>query len=195
MEQDKSVVLLTRPLFAGLLLDDLLGLLLLGLEERADPFEDIRAHDQRGGDDGLAAGHVALAATLLVFVIVGAEGPVLGGVGRLQGPVDIAHECALDVLGLRLDNGHLLVELGEELVTELVGLGHVGLRVRGRRLEVGEGGLDEFRVARVGQLDRLDAVGVLLDGLDRVGDDRIGGEVLEERSGQSGCQRATRARL
>jgi hypothetical protein len=157
------------PLFAvGLLGGNLLRLLFLGLKERADPFEEIGAEDKRRRDDGLATCNVAFTAALLVFILVRVESPGLGGVGGLQRPVHVAEDCALDLLSLRLDNGHALVEFCEELVTELVGLGHVGLCDGRRSLEVGKGGLDKFGVAGVGQLNRFRAVGILLVGLDGI---------------------------
>lgn len=162
-----------RQLFAGLLLDRLFGLLLLGLEEGTEPFENVGAQDQRSCDDSLATSHNALPATLLVFVIVGAQRPVLGGVGGLNRPVEIAPEGALDVFCLGLDNGHLLVDFGEQLVTELIGFGDIGLCVGGGSLEVRQGRFDEFGVASVGQLNGLDTIRILLDGLDGVGNERV----------------------
>jgi len=136
----------------GLFVGSLLGLFLFGLKEGTDPFEDIRAQDERCCDDGLATSHIAFS-TLLVLILVCIESPVFGGVGSLQWPVDVANDCILDILRLGLDNRYLLVKLGEELVTELVGFGNVGFCVGSWSLKVGERGLDKFGVAGVCQLN------------------------------------------
>jgi len=140
-------------LFAGLLLDDLLGLLFFGLKEGADPFEDIRAQDEGGGDDSLSACDIAITTALLVLLAIGIESPVLSAVGSVKGPVDVAQDCTLDVLCLGLDEGHLLIKFGEEVVAELIGFDDVGLCVGGRSLEVRQGWLDVFGVASVGQFN------------------------------------------
>jgi len=152
----------------GVLVNGLLGFFLLGLEEGADPFEDIGAQDEGGGHDRLAARNIAFSAAFLVFIIVGLERPFLGVASLGEGPVDVAHDGALDVLGLGLDNGDLLVELAEELVAELIGLGDIGLCIGSRGFEVRQGGLDELGVACVGQVDGFGAIRILLDGADGV---------------------------
>ncbi len=98
-------------LVVGLLTGDFLRLLLLGLEERADPLEDIRAQYQGSGNDGLAAGDVAFSTALLVLVLVCAECPVLCSVGGLKRPVDIAENRTLNLFCLGLDDGYTLIEL------------------------------------------------------------------------------------
>lgn len=159
------------PLFRRRLVlgDNLLGLLLLLLQEVADPLEDVAGQDETGGDDRLATGHDSLTATLLVFVAVGLERPVLGVVRGVERPVDVRDQRILNLLGLGLDKGDALVELAQELVTQLVRLGHVRLRIGRGGLKVWQGRLDEFRVAGVGEVDGLGSVRVLLDRLDRVG--------------------------
>lgn len=143
------------------------------LKEGANPLEHVGGQDERGGHDRLAACNNTLATALLVLFIVGLQSPILGVVGLLKRPVDVAEEGVLNILGLGLDDGDLLVDFGQKLVAELVGFGDVGLRVRGRGLEVWEGRLDELGVAGVGQVDGFGAIRVFLDGLDRVGDDGV----------------------
>lgn len=93
--------------------------------------------------------------------------------------MQVSHECVLDLFRLGLDNGHSFVEFIEELVAQLVGFGHVGFRVGRGSLEIGKRGFDEFRVARVGDVDGLGAVGVLFDRFDRIRDYGVGLEVLQ----------------
>lgn len=92
--------------------------------------------------------------------------------------MDIINCCLFDITGLGLDNGNSLVELGEDGVANLVDFGDVGFCVRGWLLQVGEKGLDESAIGKVGNVDRLLAVWVGFEGRDRVADDGVFGNVL-----------------
>jgi len=162
-----------HSLVVGLLGHDLLGLILLGLQEAAKPLQNFRSKDEGSGDGSLATSNIAIAATLLVLGAVGIESPVLGLGSLGEGPVDQIRDGLLNVFCLGLDDGHTLVNLGQELVTDLVGLSGIGLRVGGRSLEVGESGLDEFGVASIGHLDRFGAIGVALEVGDAVANGRV----------------------
>ena len=60
----------------------------------------------------------------------------------------------------------------------MVGFGDVGGDVAVRTLRVREDGLDEGVVGGVGDVDGFLAVGIRLEGVDGVGDDGVGGQVL-----------------
>lgn len=166
------------PLFRRLLLGNLLGLFLLLLQEVADPLEDVAGQNKAGGDDCFATSHNALAAALLVFIAVGLECPVFGVVCGVERPVDVCNQCILNLFCLGLDNRDALVKFAQELVTQLICLGHIGLRVGCGGLEVGQGRLDKFCVASIGEINGSGAVRVLFDRLDRIGHQRIGLKVL-----------------
>lgn len=118
-----------RHLLVCFLLDHLFGLLLLCLKEGAHPLESIGGQDQRSGDHSLSASDVALASNLLVFIVVGVEGPVFGLAGFLEWPVYITKDGTLDFFCLGLDDGNSLVKLGEEEVTKLINLDDIGFCV------------------------------------------------------------------
>ena len=155
-------------LVARLLLHHGLSISLLGSKEAAQPGQDITRNDQRAGDHGLATRDNAVATTLLVLARPGAEDVLLALVRLGHGPEDVGEDGVFDLGRLLLDDGHLVVHHGQEVVTNFIDLGDVGRGVGDGRLEVGEGGLDEFGVGGVGQVDGLGAIGMVLEGLDGI---------------------------
>ena len=75
------------------------------------------------------------------------------GVGSLKRPINVADNCALNLLCLGLDNRHPLIKLGQDFVTQLICLGDVGLRIGSGSLKVGKRRLDKLGVAGVCQFD------------------------------------------
>lgn len=99
-----------------------------------------------------------------------------GKTEREEGRVD---DGVFDLFGVFLDDGEPFVDLGQTLVAERVGFGDVGCDVGVGCGEVREEGLCETLVALVGVLDGGGAVLVLFERYDGVGDQWVGGEVLE----------------
>lgn len=77
------------------------------------------------------------------------------------------------LLGVFLHHGELLVGLVQHTVGDLVGLVDVGRNVAVRLLRIGDDRRYEVLVASIGDTEGLLAVGVLLDGVDGVGDNRV----------------------
>jgi hypothetical protein len=92
--------------------------------------------------------------------------------------MSVIERSLLDFLGFGLDDGHLLFDLGKALIAELVGLGDVWGDVGVRTFEIWKSWTDKFSVAGVGQVNALLPIWVVLEGVDGVMDNRVGGEVL-----------------
>lgn len=73
-----------------------------------------------------------------------------------------------------------LIHMAEPGVREFVSPGDVRLRVAVRLLEVGLHGFAVFGVDAVGDLEGLLAIGVVLEGVDGIGDDGVARQVGEE---------------
>lgn len=169
-----------RPL-VGVLLDHLLRLGLLLAEEGADPLHGLGGDDDGGAQGGLAVDDepvAALAAGLLVLGAVDAQDVVLGLEALVQREQHHALGVGVQLARLLLDDGELGVDLGQRLVAEVVGLLDVRGDVLVGLLEVGHDRGGEGLVGRVAQLQGLLAVGIALEGLDAIVDDRVVEEVL-----------------
>jgi hypothetical protein len=86
-------------------------------------------------------------------------------------------ERSAELLGVLLQDGEFRVDLGQALIAEIVDAGEVWRDVAVGLFDVREEGLGVV-VALVGELQRLGAVLVVLEGGDGVEDDGVGGEVL-----------------
>lgn len=162
----------------GLLIDNIFGLLLGLLQPGGEVGQRLSRQHQARRDQSLAGSHDAIPATLLVFGAVDLEQMLLdiaGDTDRVPGGVV---DGAADLLGVFTDDGEARVNLGQTLVAQSVGAGHVGRDITVRSREVGEDWLGEAVVGLVAVLDGLGAVGVALEEGDGVGDDGVRGEML-----------------
>lgn len=116
-----------------LLLDlvaSLLGLFLATPQHLVDPLEGLGRQDDAGGERSLAVGEDALASDLLKLGVVNVEeviGSLLGLDDRVEGDL---FALGLDALGGLLDDGELLVNLGESTSAKAVGLLNVCGKVK-----------------------------------------------------------------
>jgi len=125
------------------LLIECLSLTLLVGEEVAQPGQGLRGDDQSGRDHRLATSDVSITPALLVLGTVSAEDVVFALADELERPVGVVDDGALDLLRLFLHHGEGLIDLGEALISQRVGLGHVWCDVAVR--------LGEVREARFGE--------------------------------------------
>ena len=155
-------------------------LFLLLPQERAQPCKRIARDHQAGRNHGLGTGYVAIATALLVLAGVGVQDIVLAVTDEAEGEVCVVQDGALDLLGVFFDDGEGVVHFGESVGAEGVGFGDVGSYVSVGTLGVGDEGCNELLVAGVGEVEGFLAIGIGLEGRDGVGDDGIGGEMLED---------------
>jgi len=149
------------------------ALLLLLPEEGAHPGKGVRGHNKASCDEGFAASDVAVTTALLVLGGVGVEEVVLAVADQAEGRVGVVHHGTLDLLGVLLNDGKLLVDCAQDVGADRVGFGDVGLDVAVRTLGVGDKGREEFLVAGLGEVKGLLAVWVLLEVGDAVGDSGV----------------------
>lgn len=135
-------------------------------------------HDQTGGDGSLAVSHQTISSNVLILGVVDLEDMVLGLGALAHGEEHDALAVAPELARRLLQDGEPLVDLGEDLVANRVGLLDVGRDVFVRLGKIGDDGLRERLVRRVAELERLLAVGVLLDVGQAIAHDGILGEVL-----------------
>lgn len=110
--------------------------------------------------------------------------PILG---ELEGVPHNALARVDDGVGILLHDWETALDVSQPRVRELISLGHVWLGIAVWSLEVGLNGLAELLVGGVGEVKGLLAVWVGLEGLDAVGDDRVGVEMGEEFAGGRGA--------
>lgn len=170
--------LFPRLAAGSLLLDHFAGLLLLFIQIRADSGQGLGGEDKGGRDRRLSVADEALPARLVQLSPVGAEHVLLAGLADAEGERGHGAGVVDELIGGLLDDGELLVHLGERLVAEVVGL----LRVGGDQLEgpgeVGEDGDGEDAVCRVAELEGSLAEGGGLEGGDGVVDYGVVEDVL-----------------
>lgn len=162
----------------SLLPDHFTGLLLLLIQIRADSAQRLRSEDKGGRDRRLSVAEEAVAAGLVQLGPVGAEHVLLASLADAEGERGHGASAIDELIGGLLDDGELLVHLGQRLVTEVVGL----LRVGGDQLEgpgeVGENRDGEGAVCRVAELEGSLAEGGGLEGGDGVVDYGVVEDVL-----------------
>lgn len=94
-------------------------------------------------------------------------------------------DSATDLLGIFTDDGKARVNLGQTLVAQSIGAGQVGRNIAVGSGEVGQDWLGDAGVGVVAELEGLGTVRVALEEGNGVGDDRVGGEMLEK--GERSC--------
>jgi hypothetical protein len=170
--------LFPRLAAGSLLLHHFSRLLLLLVQVRADSGQGLRGEDEGGCDCRLSAAEEAVPAGLVQLGPVGAEDVLLASLADAEG--DRGHGASVvdELIGGLLNYGELLVDPGERLVTEVIGL----LRVRGDQLEgpgeVGEDGDGKGTVCRVAELEGSLAEGGGLESSNAVVDHGVVEDVL-----------------
>lgn len=104
------------------------------LKQRGEEGQVVRGYDQAAGEESSATGNDTITSVLLVLLGVGREDIVFLLTSELEWPADILEDGTFDLFCFRLDNRGLLVNLGQEAVTNLVDLGNVWLSIRSRGL-------------------------------------------------------------
>lgn len=118
----------------------------------ADVGKGLGSNDEDRSEGGLAVADEAVALNLLELDFIGVEDMLLAGLAYSQGKHgDLLGVTNNLVCGL-LDNGELLVESRERLVTEIIGLLDVWRDILEWLREVGDEGSGEGAVCGVGQL-------------------------------------------
>lgn len=164
-------------------MSSLLGLVLTRSEEITEVVESLRGDDQARREQRLSVCHNAIAANLLILGVVDTE-QVVGGLLALgDGEEGDVLAVGDDLFCWLLEDGQLLVDLGQGSGAEVVDLLDVGRDVLVGPGKVGDDGLREGLVGRVAQLYRLLAVGVALERREGIAHDGVAGDVL--RQGES----------
>lgn len=162
----------------SLLPDHFSGLLLLLIQVRADSAQGLGSEDEGRRDSRLSVAEEAVATGLVQLGPVGAEDVLLASLADAEGERGHGASTIDELIGGLLDDGELLVHLGQGLVTEVIGL----LRVGGDQLEgpgeVGENGDREGAVCRVAELEGSLAEGGGFEGGDAVVDYGVVEDVL-----------------
>jgi len=169
-----------RLLIASFLLRNLLGLFLLLAQKVCQPREGIARDDQTARDDSLAASDIPISTALLVLVDIGVQCIVLGLTNDVKWEEDEVQHATLQLLCVFLHNREFLVGLAQHTVCDLVGLVDVGCDVAVWLLRVRHNRRYEVLVPGIRDIQRLLAIGVLLDGIDGIRDDGVRLKVLRE---------------
>lgn len=165
-------------LVVDLLIDHVLGLLLLVVDDVANPDNKFTGGDKGGSDKGLAVCNNVLTADLLLLLAERLQNVVLGFETSANGQGNDALGTGVQLLGGLLDDGEALVNLGQGLVAEVVCLFGIGAQVSPRTSEVREKRLGKGLVGRVAVDQGLLADGVVPEGNDTVVYYRVIQEVL-----------------
>lgn len=163
----------------GLLIHNLLSLLLSLLEPSRKISQRLGRQHQARRDNSLAGSNDTIATALLVFGAIDLEEVLLDVASHADRESGSVVDGATDLLGVFTDDGEARVDLGQTLVTQSIGAGQVRCDIAVRSGEVGQNGLGDAGVGVVAELEGLGAVGVALEEGDGVGDDGVGGEMLE----------------
>lgn len=159
---------LMASLVVELLSSRILGLLFLRTQIGAQEAQRLLGEEKAGGDGGLAAGHEAISAALLVFRAVQVEDVLLDVTCELEGEEGIVDNGAPDLFGILLDDRESLVNLAQAVVSQGIGLADIGSDISVGLGEVGEDGLRKAVVTLVGVVQGLGGVLVALEGCDGV---------------------------
>lgn len=147
---------------AVLVINNLLHLLLLSLQEGANPSQRLLGQNETGSNNGLSRSENTITTTLLVLRtidIIDMELSIASQTNRQRSPVV---DRAAQLLGIFLEDGEAGIDLSETLVTEGVGAGQVRRYIAVGSGEVGQDGLGDAGVALVGEFDGLCSVGIAL---------------------------------
>jgi len=125
----QETIMVSVRLLVDLLLNGLGSLCLLGLEERAQPRESLVADDQNGGHGRLSMGVDGGLLLLGELAAVDLNDVVAALDSQIVGDKDDGLGLVVKIAGGLLDDGEALIELGQALVAERIGLGDVGRNI------------------------------------------------------------------
>lgn len=167
-----------QPLVVGRAVSRLLlGVLFLGVEEAGGSSVGLGADSESSSENSLVVSAQALAANLLELGVVGAENMLLAALAKADGKLEKRLGVMDELICRLLDNRELLIDLGQRLVTQVIGLMDVWGDILVRALEVAEEGGSNL-VYLLGNLEEFSAVGVGLHSRDTGLDDRVSKQVL-----------------
>lgn len=177
-----------RILIVDLVVDMLVSLLALLSQEIPNELESFNGDDESGGECGLAGQEKARAVVsskVLVFARVDINHvvPTLKRLG--VGKKDKALCLRIQLAGRLLDNRPPLVDFCQGLVAEVVRLLDIWLDILVGLGQIGQDGGSKGLVGGVAELKGSLAVGIRLEGLDAVVDDRVARQVLCSRLARS----------
>lgn len=109
-----------------LFIDNLLRLLLLTLEESANPSQGFLRQNQAGSNNRLARSKDTITTTLFVLRAIHIEDMVLDIAGDADRQRGTVVDGTAQLLGVLLEDREAGIDLGQTLVTEGVGAGYVG---------------------------------------------------------------------
>lgn len=160
-----------------------MGLLLLRAEEVTNEPDGLAGEDEGSSDCSLAGGDqgeagLVAAVGLLVLAGVGAPDMVAALEALVVWEQDNALGIGIQLVGGLLDDREPLIDLGQCLVAEVVGLLDIGLDILVGAVEVGYNGSGKGLVGRVADLDGLCAVRVRFERLDAIMDNVVIVQVL-----------------
>lgn len=166
-----------------LVVHSIVGLLLLRAEEVTDESDSLAGDDEGSSDGSLAGGDqgeagLVAAVGLLVLAGVGAPDMVAALKALVVWEQDNALGIGVQLVGGLLDDRETLIDLGQCLVAEVVGLLDIGLDILVGAVEVVDNGSGKGLVGRVAELDGLCAVRVRLERLDAIMDNVVVVQVL-----------------
>lgn len=165
----------------GFVIDMLVGVLSSVTQQVSDKLESLDGDDESGSECGLSSQNetgTIVAAQILVFSGVDVNNVVPALESFVVRKKDEALGVRVQLPGGLLDNRPPLVNLGQGLIAEIVGLQDVWLDVLVGLGQVGQDGGGKGFVRGVTELEGLLAVWVRLEGLDAVVDNRVGSQVL-----------------
>lgn len=148
----------------------------LGHENGTEPLQPLGRRLQARSHDGLAAGDVSISSGPSALHLVRVHQMLPAVAHQPERALHVRRNpAAVDGVGLFLDDGEPAIDAVQALVAQRVDFCEVGRE----RLEVAEHGFCEFGVALVGSVEGHLAVAGAAEGGDGLGDDGVGGEVLQ----------------
>jgi len=173
----------------NLLVRHLFDLLLLRSKIIAQPIQRIAGDNQRRRYGGLAHCDKSLPTDLLALGVVGLQDIVFALKSLAKGEESDTSRIFIELAGRFLDNRELFIDLRECRVTDRVEFCNVWVNVWVNVLvnvleglgEIWEDWLGKFLVTLVCKREGFLAKRILLEGFDRVAEQRIGSQVLWKR--------------
>lgn len=170
-------------LLAGLLVEGLSGLSLLGVQEGAEPAQCLVANDKNGSQCGLSGGDKTGLLILLVLRVVDLEDVVLALETLVVGQENQFLGLTVELIGGLLDDREALVDTIEGLVTDRVGLLDIRRDVLVGLSQPGNDWGSKSLISGVTELNRLLAELVCSESVNTVADDGIVQKMLKKVHG------------
>ncbi len=149
-----------------------------GSQDITNPSESFRCDEKTSRDQGLARRHIPISTNLLVLRVVDIDDMALGLHAFADREVDDGLAVRNQLVCGLLQGRNALIDPGQRIVANSIGLLDVGRDILVRLVEVGQDRFGEGLVSGVAQLYGLLAVRVFLEVSDAIIDDRVATEVL-----------------